>query len=86
MEIYDDLPRPIRLAMAFSPFSIPASLIRDQMRSGKIGEILRLIRLMPPSRVRSESGRWQEKYGHPSPHVAAGATVLVTEPLDPKPD
>lgn len=82
MAAFDALPPELRQAVAYSPFNMRAPDILGALGCMAEREVRRMIRNTAPKFVQAESNRWWAKYHRLSPHVLAGATVMVTEPLD----
>src|ERR1700733_6121135 len=81
MAAYDALPPAIRESIRFHPFNIQPTVIRSALVPNQVGTMRQMIRLMIEQMVRTGSKRWVSLWGRPSPHVAAGATAMVTEPI-----
>jgi hypothetical protein len=83
MAAFDALPPAVRQAIAFHGYGFDPKVALAALRSGeREGRVLAMIRRSDMATLRIDNRLWRNRYGVDMPHVAAGATVLVTEPLD----
>lgn len=83
MTALDSLPAPIRRAIVWCPFRINPAQIAATLAFLGYAQTRKMIENSGPRNVQAADKEWRQTTGRSSPHVAAGATLMETKPLDP---
>lgn len=81
MRAFDALPRPIRDQMNYGPYNMRPTDVRNALIGMGAGTVLRMVRGTYDVRLKFNAGDWQKAFAGDLPHVAAGATLMQTDPL-----